>query len=256
MLDYFVIVFREGVEIFLIVAIAIAFLKQTNQNHLLPTAYQSIGSAIVFSLGFGFILSQLGGMSPLWEGILAFIAAGLIISCTYEIIKLGPKMGCIMREEITKLTGKKETLSKIGLFGFLFLMISREGVEVSTMIATLVHQTGTQSVLAGCSLGLLASILLSLLWVKYGKKINLTLFFKASAIYLILFSAQLIFLGIHEFSEVEMLPFVDNNFIHILTEPYGPEGEYAPIITLLMLLLPMIYVAHHYLKNINHSINK
>lgn len=256
MLDYFVVFFREGLEIFLIIAIAIAFLKQTNQDHLLSTAYTSVFSAVIFSLIFGFILSQLGEMSPVWEGSLAFIAAALIISCTYEMVKLGPKMGCMIRDDINKLKGTKEKISKIALFGFIFLMIAREGIEVSAMIATLIRQTGTKSVFMGCSLGLLASVMLSLLWIKYGKKINLTLFFKASAIYLGLFSIQLLFLGIHEFSEVGILPFVDNNFVHAVTEPYGPEGEYAIIMTSVMLLLPMIYVGHHYFKNINNSLNK
>ena len=244
MLNYFIVIFREGMEMFLITAIAIAFLKQTNQEHLIKTAYTSVVAALLFSVGFGYGLSILGKMTPFWEGTLAFIAAGLIITCTYEIIKLGPKMGCIMRDEIIKLTGTKENVSKWGLFGFIFLMIVREGIEVSTMVAALARQTGTESMLLGCTLGLLASIFLALLWLRYGKKINLSLFFNACAIYLVLFCVQLVIYGIHEYAQINMLPFIDNQFVHSYTKIF--RREFANYLALAMVLLPLSYIAIHY----------
>ena len=249
MIDFFMVLFREGVESFLIVAIAIAFIKQLKQEQLLPTVYGAIASALLFSIGLGIVLAYIGALSPLWEGALAFLAAILILSCTIQMIRLGPKMGAMIRQQLSDITNRNESLSRVGLFAFIFLMISREGIESTTLVASIAQQNNTEAMLVGCALGIVAATILSLLWVRYGKQINLTLFFNASAIFMSLFFIQLVVYSIHEFSEANVLPLVDNVRIHLLTEPYGPEGEIGTWISYIIVVIPMLYVVVQMLKN-------
>ena len=244
MIDFFMVLFREGLEALLIVAITVAFLKQLGLERLLPTAYAGMISAILFSIVLGIVFAWIGAMSPLWEGVLALVSAGLILSCTVHMFRMGPKMGSQIREQLLCLTHTNTALSKTSLFLFIFLMIAREGIESTTLIASLAQEANPQRMLIGCFLGLGAAFGVAYLWMRYGRRINLSLLFNASAIFMSLFFIQLVIYGIHELSEAGVVPWVNNLQLHVLTEPYGPEGEIGTWISLAIVAIPMLYVIY------------
>jgi len=45
------------------------------------------------------------------------------------------------------------------------------------------------------------------------------------------------------------VPFMDNEFWHAATEPYGPEGVYGEWLTYLMVLIPAGWLALVWLKD-------
>ena len=61
--------------------------------------------------------------------------------------------------------------------------------------------------------------------------------------FLLVFSLQLVIYTFHELTEAGALPFVDNEYWHIATEPYGPEGVYGQWLTYLMVLVPVAWLA-------------
>ncbi len=59
----------------------------------------------------------------------------------------------------------------------------------------------------------------------------------------------LIIFTLYEFFEAGAVPFVDNEFWHIVTEPYGPEGVYGEWLTYLMVLIPAGWLVFVWLKD-------
>ena len=67
---------------------------------------------------------------------------------------------------------------------------------------------------------------------------NLRRFFQVTSLFLVLFTVQLFIYAFHEFTEAGAVPGIDNEFWHLATEPYGPEGVYGEWLTYLMVLVP------------------
>jgi high-affinity iron transporter len=127
-------------------------------------------------------------------------------------------------------------------------MLGREGLEAATMLASLSTQEETTHLVPAAVGGLVLAIIVALLWVKLGRKINLTTIFRASAIFMTLFSIQLVIYAFHEFTEANALPFVDNAYWHIVTEDYAPEGAYGSILSYVMAASPFIYAFYQVLQ--------
>jgi high-affinity iron transporter len=70
---------REGIEMFLIVAIAATYLRKTGRAALLPAVRWGTATAIAASVALGTVLAQ-KAVTPLSEGVLSLVAAVLVIS--------------------------------------------------------------------------------------------------------------------------------------------------------------------------------
>ena len=60
-------------------------------------------------------------------------------------------------------------------------------------------------------------------------------------LFLLLFTAQIVFYAIHEFSEAEILP--NSEAIHIATEPYSADGRYSMWIMFGMVAICALWLA-------------
>jgi len=129
------------------------------------------------------------------------------------------------------------------------LMIVREGMETALLLSTLFLQQGEREMLIGGLLGVAGAAMLAWAWTRYGRRINLARFFQVTAIFLLIFSLQLLIYTFHEFFEAGVVPLVDNEYWHIATEPYGPEGVYGEWLTYLMVLVPVGWLAYLWLKD-------
>jgi high-affinity iron transporter len=135
------------------------------------------------------------------------------------------------------------------VFVFVLLMIVREGMETALLLSTLFRQQGERDLLLGAIGGIAAAALIAWAWMRYGRRINLARFFQVTAVFLLIFSLQLVVYTLHEFFEAGAVPFVDNEFWHIATEPYGPEGVYGQWLTYLMVLVPAAWLGYVWLKD-------
>ena len=86
MLQMFVITLREGIEAFLIVAIALAYLRKTGRNALVPAVFWGTGTGVLLSVFLGVKLAQFA-VQPLWEGILALVAVVLVTSMVVYMLR-------------------------------------------------------------------------------------------------------------------------------------------------------------------------
>jgi high-affinity iron transporter len=233
MLQALIIVFREGFEAFLTVAIIFAYLKKTGRNALRPAVWWGIGISVIASVALGYLLQRIN--QPLWEGILALVAAVLVASFVIHIWRVAPTM---KREMESRLEQRASgPWAWFGVFGFTLLMITREGMETALMLI----QVRQSQFWLGCALGLAAAAAMSWLWAHYGHRINVKRFFQVTGLFLLLFTVQIVFYAIHEFSEAELLP--NSEAIHLATEPYSADGRYSMHIMFGMLAICAVWLA-------------
>lgn len=238
----FLVTFREGVEAFLIAAIAVTYLMQTGQVKLVKVAFAAVATALLLSAGLGVALVNSSEVFGQLEGFLALTAAVLVISCVVHILRHGKQMASDIRHQVDR-AGGSSFGAALALFGFILLMIGREGVEAATMIASLVvSERGAERLLPGALLGLLAAGALAMLWIKFGRRINLDLFFRVTAVFMVVFAVQLGVLAVHEFAEHDQLPFFDNMLLHDATEDFGPDGVYGQWLSYALLLIPGFFL--------------
>lgn len=240
MLQALIIVFREGFEAFLTVAIIFAYLKKTGRNALRTAVWWGIGLSVVASFALGYLLQRVN--QPLWEGILALVAAVLVASFVIHIWRVAPHMKKDMETRLEQRASGR--WAWIGVFGFTLLMITREGMETALM---LIQVGNMPRFWLGCALGLAAAASMSWLWAHYGHRVNVKRFFQVTGLFLLLFTVQIVFYAVHEFSEAEILP--NSEAIHLATEPYSADGRYSMHIMFGMVAICALWLAAMTLKD-------
>jgi len=236
-----IVTLREGIEAFLIAAIAAAYLRKTGRVGLLPAVWWGAAVAAALSLVLGLKLAE-QAVTPRWEGALALIAAALVISMVVYMSRAAKQLRADIGRKLEAAAAKPATFAWIGVFLFTVLMITREGMEMAFITGALAGQTGSAALVAGAIVGASLAALLAWVWIRWGHRVNLQLFFQVTSIFLLLFSLQLIIYSFHEFTEVNLLP-IDNAYWHIATEPYGPEGEYGAWLSYALVLIPAAWLA-------------
>lgn len=228
MINALIIVFREGFEAFLTVAIIFAYLRKTGRDWLRPAVYAGIVTSIIASFALGYWLQSL--YSSFWEGVLGVVAAVLVASFVIHMWRHAPTMKREMETRLdTYSTNTSRFLSIAGVFLFTVLMVTREGIETALMLI----QVRDRNFILGSLLGIACAAAMSWAWAHFGHRINIRRFFQVTGIFLLLFTAQILFYAIHEFSEAEVLGKWSEK-IHVATEPFSPVGLYGKWFSLLM----------------------
>jgi high-affinity iron transporter len=240
MLQMFVITLREGIEAFLIVAIALAYLRKTGRDELVPAVLWGTGAGICLSLMLGIKLAELA-VQPIWEGMLALIAVVLVTSMVIYMLRAAKHLRAEIGARIEAAAQKLGPAAWLGVFAFTVLMITREGMETAFLIDAVALRTGAGDLLAGALIGVALAALLAWAWSRFGHRVNLALFFQVTSIFLLLFAMQLLIYSFHELAEAKALP-LDNEYWHAATEAYA-EGVFAQIYSLGLVLIPAIWLA-------------
>ena len=238
---------REGIEMFLIVAIAAAYLKKTGRAGLVSAVAWGTGVAVAASVVLGTVLAELA-VNPRSEAILSLIAAVLVISMVVYMLKAARHMGRDIGARLEMAAGRSGSAAWIGVFLFVILMITREGMETAFITASLFRQTEAWSFALGAIAGLLAAAGLAWAWLRVGHRVDLALFFRVTSVFLVLFALQLVVFSFHEATEGNLLP-IDNAYWHLATEPYGPEGAYGAMLTYALVLVPAAWLLWSALKS-------
>ena len=236
MLSPFIIIFREGFEAFLTVAIIFAYLRKTGRDWLRPTVYAGIVVSVFASFALGYWLRNVN--SSMWEGVLGIVAAVLVASFVIHMWRHAPTMKSEMETKLDVYTSQTSRfLSIAGVFFFTVLMVTREGMETALMLI----QVRDRNFILGSLLGIGCAAAMSWAWAHFGHRINIRRFFQVTGIFLLLFTAQIVFYSIHEFSEAEMLGRW-SEAIHNATEPFSPVGVYGKWFSVLMVGLCALWL--------------
>lgn len=239
MFQSFVITLREGLEAFLIIAISLAYLRKTGRRELVPAVHWGIVASVVVSVVAG-VLLQRAANQALWEGVLALVAATLVASLTVHMWRAGRRMKREIEARLHASSLRVGRAAFLGVFGFTLLMITREGMETALLMNALLFQVRSMELVAGAAAGTLCAAVVAWLWSRYGHRVNLALFFQATAIFLLVFVVQLLIYGFHELTEANIFPLSER--LHWATEPYGPDGEYGQYFSYLLVVLPLAWL--------------
>lgn len=240
MFQAFMITLREGLEAFLIVAISLAYLRKTGRAQLASAVHWGIAVSIVLSIGAA-VLFQRASNQALWEGILALAAAVLVATLIVHMWRHARRLKGEIESRLESSALKAGAQAFAGVFGFTLLMITREGMETALLMGTLFAQSAASTVILGAAAGTVCAALVALLWSRFGHRVNLGLFFQVTAVFLAVFVVQLIIYGIHELTEANLWQGAEA--LHWATEPYGPDGRYGQLLTYLLVLLPLGWLA-------------
>src|SRR5438105_3847347 len=232
---------REGIEMFLIVAIAAAYLKKTGRAALVPAVTWGTVSAIVASVILGTWLAE-HAVQPKWEAVLALVAAVLVISMVIYMLRMSRYMRRDIGLRLEAAAARSGRGAWLAVFLFVVLMVTREGMETAFITASLFRQTETAHFALGAFVGLGLAAALAWAWIRYGQLVNLGLFFKVTSVFLVLFALQLVVYSFHDAADSNLLP-LDNAYWHVAIEPYGPEGQYGALLTYLLVLVPAAWLA-------------
>lgn len=248
MLQTLLIAFREGLEALLIVAIAALYLRRTGRESLVGAIRAGVAVALALSAVLGVVLAHIGAMSAAWEGIMAWIAAAAVISCTVHMMRMGRHMKKHIDGHLGEASQRSGRAGWWAIFLFALFMVGREGVETATMIASLAVNGDLAHMAWGGAIGFALAAWIAWLWTRHGSKVNLGRFFQVTAVFMVIFSAQLLIYGFHEFTESALVPGIDNAWWHEATEDLA-EGTIAQLISLAMVALPSIWLIGAFWKD-------
>lgn len=236
MLQAFVITLREGFEAFLIVAISLSYLRKSGRAVLTSAVHWGVAAAIALSAVAGYLLFHAANQEWL-EGPLAIVAAVSVTWMVVHMWRFGRRLKGDIEGRLQTTAVRPGTAAFIGVFLFTLLMVTREGMETALLLLQL-HETLALAV--GAAVGVLGAAAIAWTWSRYGHRVNLTLFFQATAIFLFVFVVQLVIAGTHEMAEQGYLPF--SEIIHARTEAWGPDSTFGHLLTYLLVILPLGWV--------------
>lgn len=242
MLQTLLICLREGLEAFLIIAIASTWLRREGRARLLGALRTGTAAAVAASIGLGWLLSRIGALSPAWEGAMALLAMAAVLGCVLHMRKAGRALRQQMASQLSVRTAPQDGMRAWwGVAVFAFFMVGREGVETATILASLAANEELRHLAWGGLLGVSIAGLLAWAWTRQGTRIDLARFFQVTSIFMVLFSVQLLIYALHEFTEAALIPGVDNAWWHLATEDIA-EGRLAQLLSLALVVLPVLWL--------------
>jgi high-affinity iron transporter len=247
-LQTLLIAFREGLEALLIVAIAALYLRRTGREALVSGIRAGVTAALALSAVVGVVLAQVGALSPAWEGLMALIAAAAVISCTVHMLRMGRHMKQHIDGRLGEAAARQGRSGWWAVCLFALFMVGREGVETATMIASLAVNGDLRHMAWGGAVGFALAAWIAWLWTRHGSKVNLSRFFQVTAVFMVVFSLQLMLHAFHEFTEGALVPGIDNAYWHAATENLS-EGGAAQLVSLLMVALPSVWLVGAFWKD-------
>ena len=195
------ITLREGLEIALVLAIIVAYLRKTGRGDRLGSIWAGSAAAAIVSVITGFAFYRaVGEFEGKWEqfieGALAFAAVGVL---TWMIFWMRGNARGIASELHRKIDDAIDR-SGTALATIAFVAVAREGFE--TVLFLLGAETSSASgaqVVVGGLIGLAVAGALGYLFFLGSDRVDLRKFFNWTGLLLILFAAGLFAKGVHEF---------------------------------------------------------
>jgi len=194
----FIVGLREGLEAFLLISLMLEYLKKLDRREMMSSVikgmYTGMGVSILFGAILWFITRLIGNggdaVAKLWEAGASLVAVLFISYFIFWMIKYGSGVAGEVRKSVD------ENLSDRGLYLLSAVAVAREGAEIALFTFTAEHKA---VYLSGNLAGVLTAALLAWLIYRSLFRVNTSLIFKITLIYLILQAAYLAGYSVHEF---------------------------------------------------------
>src|SRR6266702_3186460 len=197
---------REGLEGGLVVSILLAAVRRSGSST--RPVWLGVLAALVLSVSFGAVLtfsrSALStGAQEAFGGVLSVVAVVLVTAMIFWMRRTA-------RHLSGELNAKVDFALKLGvgaLAATAFLAVGREGLETALFLWTAVQASGeTVAPLVGAAIGVAVAVGLCWLLFRRAIRINLGVFFRRTAILLVVIAGGVLAYGLGELQGASLLP--------------------------------------------------
>ena len=204
----FLIGLREGLEAGLIVSILVATLVRADARSRLPQVWTGVLAAIALAMSFGAVLTFTAAnlsatAQEAFGGVLSVIAVAFVTAMVFWMRRSARTFSGEIREKVTGALGMGAGVLMLTSF----LAVGREGLETALFLWTTARAAGESAgPLTGAGIGLVLAA--ALCWGLYRRvlRINLTKFFTATGVVLIVIAAGVLGYGLRDLQEGGVLP--------------------------------------------------
>jgi high-affinity iron transporter len=204
----FLIGLREGLEAGLIVSILVATLVRADARSRLLQVWTGVLAAIALAMSFGAVLTFTAAnlsatAQEAFGGVLSVIAVAFVTAMVFWMRRSARTFSGEIREKVTGALGMGAGVLMLTSF----LAVGREGLETALFLWTTARAAGESAgPLTGAGIGLVLAT--GLCWGLYRRvlRINLTKFFTATGVVLIIIAAGVLGYGLRDLQEGGVLP--------------------------------------------------
>lgn len=204
----FLILFREGLEAFLLVGILLAYLFRVGAGRYAKWIYLGVFAGVVASLVAAFVFQVVVDQfhNDLYRGILT---AGIMLLATavltYMAIWMQKQAKAHTAHATKQLEGYVAGNQVLGIAVLAFVSVWREGIETVLFLSALSYGGEAPSLLGGL-IGLVLSVAVVWLLITGARKVPLQSFFRYTSLLLIVIAAGLLGSAVNMLQSVGVLP--------------------------------------------------
>lgn len=197
MLAPFLIMLREGLEAALIVGIIAGYLTKTGRGAWMPAVWIGVFLAVALALFSGAALQMVSASFPqkvqeFFEAIVGIVAVAVLLSMVLWMRKAARTMGRDLRASVDKALAESRAAPEWALIAMVFLAVAREGLETVFFLLAIFQQSPDAGAPLGALLGLIVSAAVGYGIYAGALRLNLSLFFRWTGIFIIFVAAGLL----------------------------------------------------------------
>ncbi|MDR3473890.1 MAG: FTR1 family protein [Devosia sp.] len=230
MLVPLLIMLREGIEASLIVGIVATYLVKTGRRSWLFAVWAGVALAVLLCAAIGLVLAIVNADFPqqqqeLFEAVIGVAAVFMLTSMVFWMKKAARTMKSGLQDSIDSAltTSSNHGLALVGL---VFFAVAREGLESMVfLLATFQQSTGPWAAI-GALVGIAAAAAIGFAIYWGGIRINLSRFFRWTAVFILVVAAGLLASSVRSLHEAGLwnnLQQVVFDWSHVLPQD-GPIG--------------------------------
>jgi high-affinity iron transporter len=184
---------REGIEAALIVGIIASYLKQTGRGQWMPAVWIGVLLAGALALLVGGGLEMVSAEFPqkqqeLFEGLVGLLAVVILTSMVFWMRKVARSVKDSLQASLEQALGGSNN-QVFALIAMVFFAVAREGLETVFFLLAVFQQSEGASGPLGALLGLLVAVGVGVALYKGSLRMNLTLFFRWTGLFILVVAA-------------------------------------------------------------------
>lgn len=196
MLAPFLIMLREGLEAALIVGIMAGYLAKSGRSAWIPAVWIGVFLAVALALFVGAGLQLASASFPqkaqeLFEAVVGIVAVVILLSMVLWMRSAAHTMGRELRASVDKALSAGAA-PEWALIAMVFLAVARESLETVFFLLAIFEQSADASAPLGALLGLVVSAAVGFGIFAGAVRLNLSLFFRWTGIFIIFVAAGLL----------------------------------------------------------------
>lgn len=204
----FLIGLREGLEAGLVVSILIATLVRAEARDRLGAVWTGVAAAVALSLSFAAVLTFTSASLPAggqdaFGGVLSLLAVCFVTTMVFWMRRNARSLSGDLKARVNEALGRGGKMIVLTAF----LAVAREGLETSLFLWTTAKSAGqAKGPVLGAFVGIVIAV--ALCWGLYRRvlRINLTKFFAATGVVLIVIASGVLAYGLGDLQEANILP--------------------------------------------------